>query len=329
MLKVYSTYYMSMIMKQNIRSQGFTIVELLIVIVVIAILAAITFMMFNGLRQRAIQSSLQSDVDKGKKKVMLYQVENGTYPTAINCDSPTDTEVCIEPSGSNTYAYSAQNSTNPPRFGLTASNGSISYLATQSGSAIEPLAGVVTDGLTSRLDPSDSASYPGTGTVWADTSGNGRNASLANVSFSTESGGVLVFNGSNSYTRVVTGPVQSIFMFVYIDSSKAASRYLLDSRTGNASGYIYNNGVGNWINFYVDGQPVAASWASIPKDRWIGFYAATAAQYTATINIMSRYSNGELLPGKLGAVMVYNRPLTSEEINQNLDAYRVRYGILN
>ena len=125
------------------------------------------------------------------------------------------------------------------------------------------------------------------------------------------------------------GPIQSVFMFVYIDSSKVTSRYLLDSRNGNTLGYLYSNGVGNWINLYVDGQPIAASWASIPKDRWIGFYAATAAQYTATLNIMSRYSNGELLPGKLGAVMVYDRELTPAEILQNFNAYRVRYGIFN
>ena len=318
---------MSKFTHRKLRYAAFTIVELLVVIVVIAILAVITIVAFNGLQKRAIQSSLQADVDKAKKKVMLYQAEKGTYPTAINCTNPTDTEICVDPSGSNKYTYSATNATNPPRFGLTASTGTITYQATQSTSA-EQLAGVVTDGLSSHLDASNSASYSGTGTLWSDISGTGRNATLANVTYSSENGGVLVFNGTSSNARIASGATQSVFMMVYIDPSQVTSRYLLDSRTGNASGYIYNAGVGNWLNFYADGQPVATNWASIPKGRWVGFYAETALQYISTVNVMSRYSNSELLMGKLGVVLVYNRALSQAEILQNLDAYRVRYGVL-
>ncbi len=324
---ILNVLYMSRSTRQHLHLQAFTIVELLIVIVVIAVLAVITVVTFNGLQKRAIQSSLQADVDKAKKKVMLYQAEKGTYPTAINCTNPSDNEICVEPSGSNSYSYSAVNTTNPPRFGLTASNNNTTYQATQSTSA-EQLAGVVTNGLSSHLDASNSASYSGTGTLWSDISGTGRNATLTNVSYSTENGGVLVFNGTTSYARVASGATQSVFMMVYIDPSQVTSRYLLDSRTGNASGYIYNAGVGNWLNFYADAQPVATNWASIPKGRWVGFYTDTALQYAATLNVMSRYSNSELLMGKLGVVLVYNRALSQAEILQNLDAYRVRYGVL-
>ena len=105
------------------------------------------------------------------------------------------------------------------------------------------------------------------------------------------------------------------------------ARYLMDSRTGNPNGYLYSGGAGNWTNFYADLSPIAANWASIPKDRWVAFYADTAAQYTATINLMSRYSNSETLPGKLGVVLVYNRKLTQAEMLQNFNAYRNRYGL--
>lgn len=313
--------------QRNGYRYGFTIVELLIVIVVIAVLAAITIVVFNGLQKRAIQSSLQADVDKAKKKVMLYQVENGTYPTAINCTNPSSTEICVEPSGSNTYNYTSLNTSNPPLYALGASNGSLAYQATESTPTQEG-AGHSTNGLTAQLDAGNSSSYAGTGTTWNDISGSGRSATLTDVTYSTDNGGVLVFNGTTSLARISSGAVQSVFMFVYIDSSKVTVRYLMDSRTGNPAGYLYSSSGGNWTNFNANLVPISATLASIPKDRWVGFYADTTAQYTATINLMSRYSNTETLPGKLGVVLVYNRKLTQTEILQNFNAYRSRYGIV-
>lgn len=66
-------------LKSN-RSDGFTIVELLIVIVVIGILAAITIVAFNGVQDRAKWSSLQSDLSSINKAVLVYYAENGSYP---------------------------------------------------------------------------------------------------------------------------------------------------------------------------------------------------------------------------------------------------------
>ena len=307
-------------------ARGFTIVELLIVIVVIAVLAAITIVVFNGLQQRAIQSSLQADVNKAKKKVMLYQAENGTYPTAINCTNPSSTEICVEPSGSNAYSYTSLNTSTPPLYALSASNDALAYQVTES-TPVQEGSGYSTNGLTAHLDAGDSSSYAGTGTTWNDISGSGRSATLTDVTYSADNGGVMVFNGTTSLSRISSGAVQSIFMFVYIDSSKVIARYLMDSRTGNPNGYLYSGGAGNWTNFYADLSPIAANWASIPKDRWVAFYADTAAQYTATINLMSRYSNSETLPGKLGVVLVYNRKLTQAEMLQNFNAYRNRYGL--
>lgn len=62
------------------RDRGFTIVELLIVIVVIAVLAAITVVAFSGIQQRALFSSYQSDIKLLDKAIKMYYAENGTYP---------------------------------------------------------------------------------------------------------------------------------------------------------------------------------------------------------------------------------------------------------
>jgi type II secretion system protein G len=60
--------------------RGFTIVELLIVIVIIAILAAITIVAFNGVQVRARDSQRRSDVAIITKALELYYIDNGKFP---------------------------------------------------------------------------------------------------------------------------------------------------------------------------------------------------------------------------------------------------------
>lgn len=66
------------------KHTGFTIVELLIVIVVIAILAAITVVAYTGIQSRAVESGIQSDMRNVVNKVQAYRAINGFYP------APTD-----------------------------------------------------------------------------------------------------------------------------------------------------------------------------------------------------------------------------------------------
>lgn len=64
----------------NANQQGFTIVELLIVIVVIGILAAITLVAFGGVRDRANTSAAQNAANEVLKKTEIYRTLVGTYP---------------------------------------------------------------------------------------------------------------------------------------------------------------------------------------------------------------------------------------------------------
>lgn len=61
--------------------RGFTIVELLIVIVVIAILAAISAVAYNGIQERAKNVKTESAVAQYKKSLAMYVAEYGQYPT--------------------------------------------------------------------------------------------------------------------------------------------------------------------------------------------------------------------------------------------------------
>ena len=60
---------------------GFTIVELLIVIVVIGILAAITIVAYNGVQTRAEASKTSTAIQAYKKALTLYKLDNSVYPT--------------------------------------------------------------------------------------------------------------------------------------------------------------------------------------------------------------------------------------------------------
>ena len=118
-------------------SPGFTIVELLVVIVVIGILSAITIISYTGITQRAMASSLQSDLANASQQLKLFQVDNSTFPLTISCTIPdSGTNKCIKNSNGNTYTYNANNNINPPTFGLTASNGSQSYNISQAGNML-------------------------------------------------------------------------------------------------------------------------------------------------------------------------------------------------
>ena len=111
---------------------GFTIVELLIVIVVIAILAAITIVAFNGIQERARVSSVSSALSQANKKLAAFAVDGNGYPASLSA-------VDITSNGSVTYQYSVNNSANPATYCVTATNGTTSYKSSSASPA--PTAG--------------------------------------------------------------------------------------------------------------------------------------------------------------------------------------------
>lgn len=96
---------------------GFTIVELLIVVVVIAILAAITIVAFNGIQQRAQASSAKSASVQAYKKLEAYRVDNSAYPASLSAIQINDTSTT-------TFTY------------LLVDGGSSACVSAQTGSAI-------------------------------------------------------------------------------------------------------------------------------------------------------------------------------------------------
>ncbi len=69
------------------KARGFTIVELLIVIVIIAILAAVTLVAYNGITTRANQSANQSTVASYVRVLQLIKADTGSLPDGNNANS--------------------------------------------------------------------------------------------------------------------------------------------------------------------------------------------------------------------------------------------------
>ena len=117
-----------MIRYQQSRS-GFTIVELLIVIVVIGILAAITIVAFNGIQSRARATVMQNDIAQAVRKLEATKVTSasGTYPA-------TQVDAALQASGGNTLNYYYDSSTKS--YCIEAINGATTFFSTGAGQAI-------------------------------------------------------------------------------------------------------------------------------------------------------------------------------------------------
>lgn len=106
---------------------GFTIVELLIVVVVIAILAAVSIVAYNGVSSRAKSSALSNLTSQATKKLLTIGIQNSdTYPvdkTAFLLATG------LSETAETSYQYSVNNSSSPRTFCVTVTTGDLSYYA--------------------------------------------------------------------------------------------------------------------------------------------------------------------------------------------------------
>ena len=68
--------------------KAFTLIEVLIVVVIMAVLAATVIPQFSSSTQDAMESSLKFNVHTMRSQIELYKVHHGTYPQITNGDLP-------------------------------------------------------------------------------------------------------------------------------------------------------------------------------------------------------------------------------------------------
>ena len=215
-----------------------------------------------------------------------------------------------------------------------------------------------TSGLVCYIDAGNPQCYSGDGTTLTDLSGNSNNLTLpgSGVSFNTLGGGSLYFNGTaranvaHSSTLDFTS-TQQYTALVWVNPSLGGGTWHGLISKGNSQQYAATlNSPNKYIHYETNYSlgPINTPTNSIEGSKWqqvvirhdgsskatfintikCGYVTGTVSSTTNTETL--RFGEGndtELLIGYLGAVMVYNRALSDEEIGTIFNEQRGRYGV--
>jgi hypothetical protein len=219
--------------------------------------------------------------------------------------------------------------------------------------------GIVTNGLVLDLDAAKVASYPGTGTAWYDISGNNNNGTLINGPTFSGIGkqASIVFDGvddfvSGSGTKLTT---QGTIITWFKTSNTYTNNYLFSLPFASGGSNGFDLGFGGTTAFRgvlatTVSQAILTYTTTYSDNNWhmgaLTYNGATATLYYDGVARTSASITGSLLQtvngefnvarfGSYGAyvaasisnVTVYNRALSADEVSQNFNALRGRYGI--
>jgi prepilin-type N-terminal cleavage/methylation domain-containing protein len=247
------------------KSRGFTIVELLIVVVVITILAAITIVAYNGIQTRAKQSAAQSSAKQAYTKIKSYAVLNAEQLP------PTIEAAGLANSDAASYQYRYDNSVNPKTFCLTVTVQKLSYYVTHDQST--PAEGACQGhGSNGVVAVTNIVPNPGSeaAAILSNNPGVGCTSALSNDAHTGLKSSVFTKNGNYCFARVLDRQLTNTSMSgkTYFLSAwvKAPINKIFIVFRANGSGYVssqFNVPIGVWTKV---SQPitVAASDTATP-----------------------------------------------------------------
>jgi hypothetical protein len=204
---------------------------------------------------------------------------------------------------------------------------------------------MISDGLVVYVDAANPRSYPGTGNTWYDLSGNNNHMTLVNgVGFSSVNGGVMQTDGTNDY--IVLSPFDQRFTNHTV---MGASRYSGATRGRIISSMSNNWLLGHWNNqnpvYYAEGWVVGpgvpnnTNWQittgveNYSSDIWsmyingsLSVSNSNGSQGPNGLCLGGVAGNSEFSTAEISFLIVYNRLLTADEIKQNYNAIKKRFG---
>ena len=214
---------------------------------------------------------------------------------------------------------------------------------------------IVRDGLVLCLDAGNSKSYPGSGTTWTDLSGRGNNGTLVNgVGYDGGNGGSLVFDGVDDNVDVSNAPslnftsqltLSSWFRFSSLPGAelglfRKTNQWQLGFLTSNTIRcLVFTNGTTGWTDVndvsYTFDTNTWYNMVMTYNGSNMLIYVNNSLVKTATVtgsivtnaNKVQVGYHAAILNGRISNCRIYNRALTSSEIQQNFNATRSRYGI--
>lgn len=246
----------------QVKNRGFTIVELLIVIVVIAILAAIVIMAYTGIQNKAHAAAAQAASNSIAKLLTNSYTTNGIYPSdlsTINNGNP------MPSTDGSTYTYHPGSGNSS--YCVTVTNGSNSYKVTDT--ATQPVAGGCPgDGVNGVAPITNYAADPDA-TAVGNFGQSGGGPAPSTASIATDQ----VHHGTTALKRTITGTGSS--------GTSAAVRIpthelkVLAGTTMSWSFWVYSTRAGN-ISPYADGTKVSdgtyagcgSAAVSVPANTW-------------------------------------------------------------
>ncbi len=339
-------------------TRGFTLAELLVVVVVVGILAAIAIPVFLSQADKASDASLKSDLASAAKLLQVAEANGETLPSEFaagqvvdlgSAGTFTSTET-LTVSGSGETLCVEGTSDSGTTYSADLDNGLREF--TCSGIASN---GLVTDGLVLHLEAGDVRSYPGSGSTWEDLSDSNIDGTLTNVTYDPADGGSMVFNGTNSRV-VIDNPLNQPNLEQEWTVSAWVKKGSDDERQALVGGL--NRGVHVvwsyqrpllYLNCCTDDYYTYGS--AIDEDSWFmitfRFNNATGERtiYKNTTNINTSGPNRTFTPsgqqatftigrssygdfeGNISHIVFYDRYISDAELQQNFDATRERYGV--
>jgi prepilin-type N-terminal cleavage/methylation domain-containing protein len=347
-------------LKKAYFNSGFTLVELVFVIAIMAIIAAISLVSYNLVIQNSIKASLQSGLKNAAKQlaVDINRSSDGTFPATL---AAANNGGGISFSPSTTVTYIVDNTDNPKTFCLSASQRGLRYFATQE---IAPQPGPCP---VLYLDAGILTSYPGTGIVWNDLSGYGNNGIMCEcTTYSNINGGYLIFNGSTSNVDVANranGSLDfglgsfSVDAWLYFSAYGKDYRDLIDKGAWDASGTpgwqfgLSTAGIPHMLiedNLTADMESDVGT-TPVGLNRWhdvaiVYNRTSNAVAYidgvkVGTANISAKSGtvtstedvwigdSVDLFTGNMGSISIRNSALTDTEVQDIFNAARSRFGV--